>query len=139
MEHNFTLKLISPSGVKYEETATQATLPTARGQITILPNHMQLISLLKPGEILIKNGTKETSLMTEGGIIEVSKNVVKILADTAEEAESMDELKIIEAKKAAEERLSKAADNAEFAEATALLEKQLAKLSYLTRRKKYKG
>ncbi len=134
----FTLKLIAPDGVKYEETATEVTLPTDFGQITILPNHMPLISLLKPGEILIKNGTKETYLATEGGIVEVVDNVVKVLADTAENAESLDELKITEAKKSAETRLANAKDKVESADATAALEKQLAKLSFINRRKKYR-
>jgi len=138
MSTTFTLKLIAPDGVKYEETATEVTLPTDFGQITILPNHMPLISLLKPGEISIKNGAKETHLATEGGIIEVADNVVKILADTAENAESLDELKIVEAKKAAETRLINARDNVEFADATAALEKQLAKLQFINRRKKYR-
>lgn len=136
--NNFTLKLIAPDGVKYEETATEVTLPTDFGQITILPNHMPLISLLKPGEILIKNGAKETYLATEGGIVEVAENVVKVLADTAENAESLDELKIVEAKKAAETRLANAKDKVESADATAALEKQLAKLQFINRRKKYR-
>lgn len=133
---NFKLKLIAPDGVKYEEEATEVTLPTADGQITILPNHMPLISLLKPGEIIIKNGTKEHNLATEGGVVEVTNNLVKILADTAEDAESLDELKIVEAKKAAEQAKANAKDDVEYTDAAAALEKQLAKLNFLTKRKK---
>jgi len=134
----FLLKLIAPDGVKYESDAEEVILPTADGQIAILPNHMPLISLLKPGEIIIKNGSKSEELATEGGIVEVTANEVKILADTAEEASSLNELKIVEAKKAAETRLSQAKDDVEFADAAAALEKQLAKLTFLSRRKKYK-
>ncbi|NCN42511.1 ATP synthase F1 subunit epsilon [Candidatus Berkelbacteria bacterium CG10_big_fil_rev_8_21_14_0_10_43_13] len=138
MSTNFNLKLIAPDGVKYDETATEAILPTDLGQIAILPNHMPLISLLRPGEIIIKNGTKEHHLATEGGIIEVADNVVKILADTAEDADSLDELKIIEAKKAAEQSLRTAVDSVDYANAAAQIEKQLAKLQFINRRKKYK-
>lgn len=46
------------------------------------------------------------------------------------------ELKIVETKKAAEARLAQAKDEVEFTEAAALLEKQLAKLSILEKRKK---
>lgn len=136
--NSFKLKLIAPDGVKYEENATEISLPTPDGTITILPNHMPLITLLRPGEIIIKNGGQSTELSTEGGIIEISNNLVKILADTAEIADSLDELKITEAKKAAEERLANAKDEAEFADASAALEKQLAKLNFLTKRKKYR-
>lgn len=135
----FTLQLIAPDGVKYEQEATELTLPTSQGQIGVLADHEPLIALLKPGEIIIKDGTKTHELATEGGIVEISNNLVKIMADTADEASSLDELKIMEAKKAAEERLAKAADSVESAEAAAMLEKQLAKLSFLQKRKKYRG
>ena len=133
---NFKLKLIAPDGVKYEETASEITLPTRDGQITILPGHMPLITLLRPGEIIIKDGAKTHELATEGGVAEISQGLVKILADTAEDASNLNELKIIEAKKAAEHRLAQAKDSVEFADASAALEKQLAKLNFLTKRKK---
>lgn len=132
----FKLRLIAPDGVKYEEDATEVTLPTADGEITVLANHMPLISLLKPGEITIRNGQKEHNLATEGGIVEIANNVVKILADTAEDADSLDELKIVEAKKAAEQAKANAKDDVEYTDAAAALEKQLAKLNFLTKRKK---
>jgi len=132
----FKLKLIAPDGVKYEEDAESATLPTVDGQITILPNHMPVIALLKPGEIILKINGKENILVTEGGVVEVNATEVKILADTAEDVDSLDELKITEAKKSAEERMAKATNDVEFTDAAAALEKQLAKLSILTKRKK---
>lgn len=136
MENKFALKLIAPDGVKYEEEASSVTLPTPDGQITILPNHTPLISLLSPGEITIQNGSKSHELATEGGVVEISNNLVKVLADTAEDAGSMDELKIVEAKKAAEHRMAEAKDDIEFANASAALEKQIAKINFLNRRKK---
>lgn len=134
--NTFNLKLIAPDGVKYQAEATEVTLPTPNGQITILPNHMPLVSLLSPGEIIVKNGNKINELATEGGIVEIAGNVVKVLADTAEDADSLDELKIMEAKKAAETRLAQAKDDVEFTDAAASLEKQLAKLNFLTKRKR---
>jgi len=134
----FKLKLIAPDGVKYEEEAEEITLPTVDGNITVMANHMPLISLLKPGEITIRNGSKEHHLATEGGIVEVANNLVKILADTAEDANSLDELKIVEAKKAAEMAKADAKNDTEYADAAAMIEKQLAKLAFLQKRKKYK-
>jgi F-type H+-transporting ATPase subunit epsilon len=137
--NNFKLKLIAPDGVKYEAEAVEATLPTPDGQITVLPDHMPLISLLSPGEIILKIDGKEHILATEGGIVEVANNCVKILADTAEDVESLDQLKIEEAKKQAEEVLANARTDVEYADSLANLQKQLAKLSILKRRKKYRG
>ena len=134
----FNLKLIAPDGVKYEVDASEATLPTPEGQITILPNHMPVISLLAPGEILLKIDGKNHVLATEGGIIEIANNTVKVLADTAEDIDSLDQLKIEDAKKQAQHLLSNAKNDVEYADAIAHLEKQIAKLSILKRRKKYK-
>ena len=136
MANSFKLKLIAPDGVKYEEEANEAILPTENGQIAILPNHMPLIALLKPGEIIIKNGKDEHHLATEGGIVEVCNNLVKILVDTAESVHNLDELKIAEAKKNAEERIKNAKNDTEFADAAAALEKQIAKLRFISKRKR---
>lgn len=137
--NSFKLKLISPEGVKYEADASEASLPTPDGQIAILPGHMPLISMLAAGEIKLKIEGKEHILVTEGGIVEVANNIVKVLADTAEDLDSLDQLKIEEAKKEAEEILSATKDEVEHAEAMAQLERQIAKLNVLKRRKKYRG
>ena len=139
MANTFNLKLIAPDGVKYEADAIEASLPTPDGQITILPNHMPVISLLAPGEILLKIDGKEHVLATEGGIVEIANNTVKILADTAEDIDSLDALKIEEAKKHAESLLSSARNDMEYADAVAHLEKQIAKLNIIKRRKKYRN
>ena len=138
INNKFSLRLISPEGIKYDQEVIQATLPTPNGQITILPNHEPLVALLSAGEILLKIDGKEHILATEGGIVEISNNTVKILADTAEDIDSLDQLKIEEAKEHAEHLLANAKDDIEHADALAHLEKQLAKLSILKRRKKYR-
>lgn len=134
----FSLKLIAPTGVIYEAEANAVFLPTPNGTIEVLPDHMPLITLISPGEILIKNGSTEKSLATDGGIVQIDHNQVRILADAAEEAGNLDEMKILEAKKMAEERLAKAKDNVEYADAAASLEIQLSKLRIIKRRKNYK-
>lgn len=133
---NFTLKLISPKGVIFEGEVVEASMPTPDGQVTLLAGHMPLITLLSPGEIIIRGGNKEHFLATEGGVAYVSKNMVKILADTAESADSIDSAKIEEAKHRAENLMKNARDDVEFARAEALLEKQLAKIHFIKKRKK---
>jgi len=135
---SFNLKLVSPTGVKHNEEVEEVTLPTPNGQITVLADHTPLISLISPGEIILRLKGKEHLLATEGGIAEIKNNTIKILADTAEDIDSLDHLKIEEAKKQAEHLLANAKDDIEYADALAHLEKQLAKLNILKRRKKYK-
>ncbi|OQA03153.1 MAG: ATP synthase epsilon chain [bacterium ADurb.Bin400] len=137
--NTFELKLIAPDGVKYEQEATEVILPTPDGQIAVLANHEPVISVLSPGEIIVKQGNKEHFLATEGGIVEIANNLVKVLADTAEDVDSLDELKIEEAKKAAQQRLADVRNDEEYAETLAQLEKQIAKISAIKRRKKYRS
>lgn len=134
--NKFTLKLIAPDGVKYEAEASAVKLPTPDGEIEVLPNHMPLVSLLSAGEITIINDNTSKLIATEGGVVEIANNLVKILADTAQEANDLDEMKILEAKKAAQERLANAKDDIEFTEAAAQLEKQIMMAKIASRRKK---
>ena len=131
----FHLKLIAPDGVKYEADATAVVLPTPDGAIEVLPGHMPLVTLLSAGEILIKNNTEIHYLATEGGVAEITGSLVKILADTAEDAANLDEMKIAQAKRAAEERLANAKDNVDFTEAAALIEKQITMAKIATKHK----
>ncbi len=130
------VRLIAPSGIKYDSEANKVILPSVGGQISILPKHMDIISLLAPGEIIIHIGAQEKILVTEGGIVQVFEGNVDILADTAEEVSSIDELKIEEAKKKAEQLRAQARTDIEYADATALLEKQIAKINILKKRKR---
>lgn len=136
MSKTFKLKLVAPDGVKYNEDATEVLLPTSNGQIAILADHASLITVLKPGEIIIKNGSKEDYLSTDGGTVEVHNNLVKILADTAERAENLDEMAIVEAQKKAKERMEQAKNDTEYADAYGYMEKQLARLSFIKKRKR---
>lgn len=132
---NFKLKLITPKGIAYEGEVRKVSLPTPDGQMTVLSHHMPLITLLCPGEISLSSSGQEHFLSTEGGIAYVSKNLLKILADTAESADTMDEAKIEEAKQKAEHLLANSVDEVEFAHVEALLEKQLAKLKFVKKRR----
>lgn len=131
----FTLKLITPSGITFEGEVLEASLPTPDGQITILADHKPIITQLVPGEIKLQKSGKETYLSTEGGIAYVSKNFLKILADTAESADSLDLAKIEEARKKAEHLKAQAIGEEEYAQAEALIEKQLAKIKFIKKRR----
>lgn len=84
------IKLVTPEKTIFEDEIDQATLMTENGQITILPNHIPLVSILKPGELIIKKEGKESALAAAGGLIEMFNNTLIILADTAERAEEID-------------------------------------------------
>lgn len=139
-ELKIKFKIVTPEKTVYDDFVDQVTLPAADGEITVLPNHIPLISVLIPGELIIKKENEETAMAVSGGMIEVRKNEMTILADTAERAEEID-IKRAEEAKARAERLKEEkirADETEYAMAAAILEKNLARIKvarkHLTKR-----
>lgn len=90
MTKRLHLKLVTPIKTLMECSVDSVTLPTVMGQITILPGHAALVSVLAAGEATIIDGEKRTPLAIAGGIVEVSQNTIAILADSAEAPSDID-------------------------------------------------
>jgi F-type H+-transporting ATPase subunit epsilon len=73
------VEIITPKGIELEQEATQIVLPTQTGEITVLPHHVPLISVLKAGRIKITGEKGETEKEIEGGILEIADNKAVIL------------------------------------------------------------
>lgn len=123
-------ELVTPERVVLKEEIFQVTVPTRMGEITVLPNHIPLVATLNPGVIVLKKKNGELEIMSvSGGFIEVLRNKVVILADTAERAEELDLLRAEEARANAEKIKNEIRydDSESFAVVTAKLEKELAR------------
>jgi len=132
------LKVVTPEKVILSDEVSQVSLNTKMGQITVLPNHIPLVSQLISGEIIIKKiDGVEDWMAVSGGFVEVMPEQVIILADTAEYAFDIDEARAEEAKNKAEELLKqKVADSEDYAMVTAKIQKEMARLRVVRRRKK---
>ena len=129
------IDIITPDGTVYQGDASSISLPTPDGEITILPHHIPLISILVPGTILVRLGSEEFLFAVSRGVIDVDGMTIRVLADTADRAEKLEETAIMEAKKNAEKLLSEKRHDAEgYADATAILEQELARLHTIRRR-----
>lgn len=140
MPSKIKFQITTPEREVYSDEVDQVTLPTLDGEITVLPNHLPLVSVLVPGEARVVSNGDETLMAVSGGFIEIQPDSkVIVLADTAERAEELDIEKIEEAKKMAEQALAEKRDldDESFAEAAASLERELARLRVA--RKKYRG
>ncbi len=132
-------KIVTPEKSIYENEIFQVTIPTVDGEITILPNHIPLISVLKAGELKFKDKNGEHQMAVSGGFLEVrGKNEVVILADHAERAGDIDEQKAEEAKKRAEEQMKKIKNvqDVDFAKLQAVMDREINRLRVA---KKYKN
>lgn len=84
------LEIVTPEKKVFDETVDVVTVPTASGEVGILPNHAPLISTLKPGILSYSNKGATEKMVIAGGFVEVNSNKVSILADVAERSEEID-------------------------------------------------
>lgn len=133
---SFTLEIITPDGIIYNEEINEVMLPTPTGQITILPHHVAIFVKLAEGEIVIKKNGKESLLAVLGGIAEVGDNAVKVLSDYAIKADTIVMARAQEAKKRAEEALANKKSNEDFALADRDLKRSILELKVAEKIKK---
>jgi F-type H+-transporting ATPase subunit epsilon len=131
------LQVVTPEKVAFEGEIDRISLPTSEGQITILPKHISLVSTIKHGELIIENDKQEILMAVYGGFVEVRKNQVRVMTDIAERLEEIDEAKAQAARDEAKRRLLEKdqLSDVAFGDATALLEKSLARLKVVRKRR----
>jgi len=139
---SMNFEIVTPERVVLREEVIQVTAPTRDGEITVLPGHIPLVAALLPGVIEIKkqDGTLEI-MSVSGGFIEVLKDKVVILADTAERAEEIDIDRAREARERARQTKENAEkmDHVEFADLSARIAKELARTKAAKKWKKIRG
>ena len=110
MEKKFNLEIISPEKILLSDKVNSVTIPSFEGEMTILSDHIPLITFLRPG-IATVFSSKETKYFLEEGTVEFSNNTLIILSSTIiplENVKGENISKMIEASKAllAKENLS---------------------------------
>jgi F-type H+-transporting ATPase subunit epsilon len=109
------VELVTPEGRAHSEEADFVLAPGVDGDIGVLPRHIPLLTPLRNGEVLVRNGDTEHSFFVAGGFLEILPDKVTILADAAERAEDIDETRAEESRKRAQELLSQDLGNYEAA------------------------
>ena len=135
-------EITTPERTVYKDEIDSVTIPTQEGEITVLPNHLPIVAVLKPGVLVVRKNKQENFLAVSGGFIEVQPNSrVVILADTAERAEEL----TLEAVEAARERARRLleekrnVDDVAYNAAAAAMERELARLKVVRRRRPRTG
>lgn len=132
-------ELVTPERTLFNQEVDEVTLPTADGEITVLPNHIPLVATLVPGVARYRIGTQEEDVAVSGGFIEIQAgNVLRVLADTAERGHELSMTVIEEAKRRAEQVMKETAhaDDAGYAAAAASLERELARYKVAQKHRK---
>ena len=136
------LKIVTPERTVLEEEVEMVTIPTTEGEITVLPDHIPLVSALKSGDVVAKVNGEVIPMAVSGGFIEVRDNVVAILADFAEYVHEISDEAVEKAKARAEElkKLMENKDAVNFEHFESELERSLTrvKIADKWRNKKYR-
>ena len=111
MRHALTVDVVTAErSVLSEEGVDEVVIPGIEGELAVLPMHAPLLTMIKPGVMLIKKGNEETELAITGGFLEVRDDRVTVLADAAERAEEIDVAAAEEARRRAERQLEERRD-----------------------------
>jgi len=95
MVAEFIAKAVTPEGLVFRKPVTFLKIRTENGDIGILANHINFISPLGAGEMLIREkDNKETSYYISGGFLEVRQDKVVILGEDVLEATTAEAMKM---------------------------------------------
>ncbi len=126
----FRLEIVTAEKVGFAEDVAMLTAWGSEGQFTILPHHAPFMTILQPGELVIKKDDTKQVLALLGGFLEVRHDKVIILADAYEHAKEINIDRAEQARKRAEEILKTKPSTA----AEASLRRSLARLKVTGKR-----
>lgn len=137
MSKQLKLKIVTPERLILEEFVDQVSLPTTEGEITILPDHIPLITGLTSGDVVAVSKGEYVPMAIVGGFVEIKPGEnggavteVAVLADFAETIAELTDEKIAQAKTRSEE-LKKQMENkqhVDFEHFEAELERSLTRV-----------
>ena len=125
-----TMKLLvnTPERVFYNDDVTFVELCTSEGEIGVYPNHVPLTAVLVPCVLKIHKDGEVKKAAVHGGIVEILKDRVTVLAEIAEWPDEIDVNRANEAKVRAERRLAAKESNLDAHSAELALRRSLARL-----------
>lgn len=135
MSKQLKLKIVTPEKLVLEEIVEQVSLPTTLAEITVLPNHIPLITKLTSGDVVAFVNGEHVPMAVVGGFVEIKQNEkgdteVAVLADFAEHIRELSDTAVEKAKARAEElkKLMENKEHVDFEHFEAELERSLTRV-----------
>ncbi len=91
MARTLRLEIVTPDAKAYSEDVEMVVLPGMDGELGIYPQHVPVLTTLKPGELRVFRGGTQTSLAVGEGFAEITGTSVSVLTDMALESSAIDE------------------------------------------------
>ena len=128
-DNRFTLKIITPDRVFYEEQVSMVEFNTVEGEVGIYKEHIPMTMIISPGILTItqENETREAAL--HAGFAEVLQDKVTILAEIIEWPAEIDLKRAEEAKERAESRIREHAPGTDMKRAEMSLKRAVARIN----------
>lgn len=128
MASTLKLEIVTPEGRAFSDEVELVTLPGVAGQLGILPHHVDLMTRIVPGEMLVRRGGHDEYIAVGAGLVEITGAQVSIATDMAVAGANIDEAKAEEARQRAIARLREKLSSEEVANVNASLARSLAQL-----------
>jgi F-type H+-transporting ATPase subunit epsilon len=132
----FKLEIVTAERMVFSDEVSALIAWGVEGQLGILPHHAPLMTMLQPGDLMIRKDKEEEYLVISGGFLEVRPDKVIILADACERVDEIDIARAEQAKKRAQETLKAAPLAADAAAAEAALRRSIARLKVAERKRR---
>ena len=132
----FKLEIVTAERMVFSDEVSALIAWGVEGQLGILPHHAPLMTMLQPGDLMIRKDKEEDYLAISGGFLEVRPDKVIILADACERIDEIDIARAEEAKKRAQETLKLGPLTADAAAAEAALRRSIARLKVAERKRR---
>jgi len=125
----FTLEIVTPERKVYEDEVDMVIVRGVEGELGILPNHIPFVTPLKIAPLEIKKGSNREAIAVSGGFMEVRKNKVVILAETAELPGEIDLERAKAAKERAQRRMQAKKEEIDFRRAEMALQRAATRIN----------
>ena len=128
------LEVVTPETKAYSDDVDMVTLPGSEGELGIYPQHVPVLTTLKPGELRTLKQGQESVMAVGEGFVEIKGDAVSILTDMALESEEIDAAAAEAAVERAQAAMKEDHTSEEVAAIQASLQKALAQLHVKRRR-----
>lgn len=122
------LEIVTPERTVYDKDVNMVVARGVDGDLGIMPQHIPLVTPLKIAPVKAKIGNNDEYIAVHGGFMEVRKDKVVILAESAELGSDIDVARAQQAKDRAQDRLNHKQTEVDHKRAEAALQRALTRI-----------
>jgi F-type H+-transporting ATPase subunit epsilon len=128
MDNAMRLEIVTPEAMVYSEDVDMVTLPGMEGQMGVQDQHVRLMTVLVPGELIVHKSGHDDFMAVGEGLVEITNERLSIVTNMAVAVDKIDEAAAEEARQRAAARLREKLSSEEVAAVNASLARSLAQL-----------